>query len=465
MPIISRIGSKSWKVRLVYFTISLLLTLGAVTMLYPLMLMLAGSARSEADTDSIKPYPQFWFDDVVLFQKYVESKHRGDLEKVERAWAKRIGSWRRIARPDDDTTYLADFLAWRDKCEWWYLGHWDAWRLLAINGRAFRQQLHERFNGDIFAFRDEMGVPLKSWTKVGPPNPQLHQRYPLERVGMVGAFADFARTRPTRDRVLFNPDGHFWSKYLLPKYGTIEQYNEAHGTEHTSYRQVFLSRFVPENELEREAWETFVRTELFLGHIRLSPDLRDAYQRELAKKYGQRIEEYNKVHPGRDYTSFDQTPLPTSLPERRDEWVDWEDFIKNHEACPAEGIEVHGPRQQFESFVAQRRGVALETVTPIRLPIAAADWRDCMHNSGHLRWEFTTRNYKYVLDYILHHGNGIRNTIIYCVLAVGLALLVNPLAAYALSSSFALFEALSDGGWRGIARKVSASKTTKLEYV
>ena len=34
-----------------------------------------------------------------------------------------------------------------------------------------------------------------------------------------------------------------------------------------------------------------------------------------------------------------------------------------------------------------------------------------------------------------------------------------------LSSSFALFEALSDGGWRGIARKVSASKTTKLEYV
>ena len=40
-----------------------------------------------------------------------------------------------------------------------------------------------------------------------------------------------------------------------------------------------------------------------------------------------------------------------------------------------------------------------------------------------------------------------------------------PLARHFLSSSFALFEALSDGGWRGIARKVSASKTTKLEYV
>jgi len=44
-----------------------------------------------------------------------------------------------------------------------------------------------------------------------------------------------------------------------------------------------------------------------------------------------------------------------------------------------------------------------------------------------------TRNYRAVLDYIFFHGRGIANTAIYCSLAVLFALLVNPLAAYAMS--------------------------------
>jgi multiple sugar transport system permease protein len=43
------------------------------------------------------------------------------------------------------------------------------------------------------------------------------------------------------------------------------------------------------------------------------------------------------------------------------------------------------------------------------------------------------RNYYQVLDYLAMHGNGLINTFIYCSLAVLCALIVNPLAAYALS--------------------------------
>jgi ABC-type glycerol-3-phosphate transport system permease component len=39
----------------------------------------------------------------------------------------------------------------------------------------------------------------------------------------------------------------------------------------------------------------------------------------------------------------------------------------------------------------------------------------------------------YVLDYLLLHGNGIRNTAILCALMVATQMIVNPLAAYALS--------------------------------
>jgi len=54
-------------------------------------------------------------------------------------------------------------------------------------------------------------------------------------------------------------------------------------------------------------------------------------------------------------------------------------------------------------------------------------------HTGELRWEFATRNYKTVVEYIVLHGRGVINTVIYCGLAVIMALLINPLAAYAMS--------------------------------
>src|SRR5205814_185529 len=65
--------------------------------------------------------------------------------------------------------------------------------------------------------------------------------------------------------------------------------------------------------------------------------------------------------------------------------------------------------------------------------IAQIDYADFQEQKLPLRWEFIKRNYLTVLDYLWSHGHGIRNTLIYCGLAVLTHLLVNPLAAYALS--------------------------------
>ncbi|MFA6717313.1 MAG: carbohydrate ABC transporter permease, partial [Victivallaceae bacterium] len=54
-------------------------------------------------------------------------------------------------------------------------------------------------------------------------------------------------------------------------------------------------------------------------------------------------------------------------------------------------------------------------------------------HTGALRWEYVKRNYISVIEYIVLHGRGILNTLIYCSLAVLSALIINPLAAYALS--------------------------------
>ena len=127
MPVISRIGSRSLKVRVTYTVIFLALILGSATMVYPLLLMLTGSVKSDTDIGFLGPYPRFWFDDGVLFQKYVESKYNMQIQIAETSWGRQIGSWQNIESPTpQDGEILEDFLAWREQCPWWWLGHWPS---------------------------------------------------------------------------------------------------------------------------------------------------------------------------------------------------------------------------------------------------------------------------------------------------------------------------------------------------
>jgi len=69
----------------------------------------------------------------------------------------------------------------------------------------------------------------------------------------------------------------------------------------------------------------------------------------------------------------------------------------------------------------------------IPLPQRGYHFKSFENNKGWLRWEFVRRNYITVIEEIGLRSRGVFNTVVYCLLAVSLALTVNPLAAYALS--------------------------------
>jgi len=398
MPVISRIGARSWKVRSVYGLIYALLLTGAVTMIYPLLLMLTGSVKSNADSESITPYPQYWFNDTTLFQKYLDSKYNMDLATVMTVWRTQLVNWPVIQPPKPDpAAALDDYLAWREQCPYWSLGHTAGTGTLPLNARLFRQRMYEKFDGDIEAFGRAMGIAARSWSTLLPPSksPSRYER-PIE--GLRGELTAFAATRPVEDRIIANLDGSFWHTYLRPKYGRdIAGYNRTHGTHYARMEDVLLTRRAPTQPLARADWEDFVRNKLALEYIRLD------------------------------------APFPATAPTGQIAQVEWEAKLKDPAIVPVTAIEVYGPRQMFEEFVAQRRGIPVAQVDPLALPTAAADYHDAMAHKGEWRKEFTTRNYKQVLDYIALHGRGLLNTVIYCTLAVVSALIINPLAAYALS--------------------------------
>lgn len=67
------------------------------------------------------------------------------------------------------------------------------------------------------------------------------------------------------------------------------------------------------------------------------------------------------------------------------------------------------------------------------LPIVAAESAHVREHRAEVSREFTLRNFVYVLDYVAVNGRALLNTVVFCGLAILGQLVVNPLAAYALS--------------------------------
>jgi multiple sugar transport system permease protein len=436
MPIISKIGAKTWRVKLIYLLLFAVLIAGSLTMLYPMALMLTGSVKSQADLLELTPYPKYWFDDVKLFQKYAETKYNVDLAIVEQAWSRPAVSYSDITQPPPvDADLLDAFLAWRPRCPWWIMGNTTGGWMLPEVGRKWRAYVSAKFDDNLDAYNRFVAMPYTSWSDIQPPQ-QYIGRFPQTQGNRIELFREFIQTQPVRYRILLDGDGLFYQLYLIPNYSRdIAEYNRQHNTNHASYDEVFLTHEPPAAGLARQDWETFVRKDIHLPLIRLAIDenLRRRYATFLAEKYDS-LAEYNRQHADLPaIENFTQAPLPAAFPTGRSDEVDWADFIRDESACPLDALRVYGPRQAFEEFLAERRGVSVEQVRPQRLPTAQADWHDCMAHARSLRWEFSSRNYKQVLDYIALHGRGVINTVIFCALAVGLSVVVNPVAAFALS--------------------------------
>ena len=72
-------------------------------------------------------------------------------------------------------------------------------------------------------------------------------------------------------------------------------------------------------------------------------------------------------------------------------------------------------------------------VSSSQLPTYGSDILYAKRNRNALVAEFSSRNYGYMLDYILLNGRALWNTVLFCGLAILTQLIVNPLCAYALS--------------------------------
>ena len=79
MPLISTIGRKTVSVRFLIVALYAMVITGALTMLYPFLIMVSGSFKTSVDKNDFDAVPAFLRDDTVLFRKHMECKYNNRL--------------------------------------------------------------------------------------------------------------------------------------------------------------------------------------------------------------------------------------------------------------------------------------------------------------------------------------------------------------------------------------------------
>lgn len=392
MPILSAIGRKSPKTRALIAGMYLVLGLGALTMLVPLGLMAAGSTKSIADQRENVLVPRFLVSDEALWRKHLEALFNESMDALNMAFDSDYIVFEDIPLPPEDAPGSELVPLWREFLasgslppEAITIGHYWAPQAGAFPAqlRAFRRHLREMY-GTLDGLNRALGTDFDAWYTVFVQPPAY--LFPHAKPGatpLANEFDRFKLTAPDWCRVVLSPEGYFKRLYLKPRHSRdIDAYNAAHGTAHASYADVPLPRRFPEtaSPLEQEEWLDFTRNSLSPLWVR-------------------------------------DGVLDT--PETR--WRDW--LVQRSEG--------RGQRAGRERSSNLNSDLCSPTSPPMpQFAHHAALFRE---HKAEIRRELLTRNFRTVLDYLLFHGRGILNTAVYCTLAVLLALLVNPLAAYALS--------------------------------
>jgi ABC-type glycerol-3-phosphate transport system permease component len=464
MPILSPIGRRQPRVRGLVAAMYAALILGAATTVYPFLLMLAGSSKSGVDRNSLRLVPRFLVHDDDLYRKYAEglfNEYPGlmravyevdapsfaALEPPRQVNGRLVDLWEKFLReaPPEPFAYTLGFV---------YAP--QSRGALPHELRAWKRELARAAGGELAALNRALETDFASWNSFLfiPEDHHLRRNVP-EASATARAFRGFKAGRPAAERFYFNPEGYYREFFLRGRYGRdLAAYNREHGTAYASWDAITLDATGPagpgRTAAERADWETFVRTLLNLRWIRAGPAAAAPYREFLAAKY-RTVDALNRAY-GTAWPEFAAVPLydadadPGGLAR-----ADWDAVLQGWtdpdggrvHRIPADLLRVETTASRFWKFAQanfqtldelnRALGTNLRAWSELRPPQREWHYRWFLAHRGKLRREFVARNFLTVFDYVAVRGRALFNTLVYCGLAVLAALVVNPLAAYALS--------------------------------
>ena len=428
MPVILPSEKRQFRSRLVYFVLYASLALGSLTMVYPFLLMASGSFKSRVDVQELDLVPRFIHDDTMLFRKYVEAKYSERIEEYRSATGDEARNFRVVTLPDPNPALAADWTEFVSSAKMptsWFLtafGPTQEGKIIQRNERAFRQYVSDLCGNDLEVFHERFDEPIESWFFLKfPPERLTDRKYQLSSSPLIEAFYAFKQTLPLEDQIYVSCNASYLRYLKLAQLGGADSQLNARSN-------------LPE-------WEAYVRGFLHPQFIRVDTSQMQAWAAYLENKY-EVVAHLNKLY-ATDYSGFGSVAMPNDKITASAQLTDFLHFISNPDLCALEALSLDTPELRWQAYLENKYGSIgfaasaherrYESFSEVRMPQLEADREHVEANASDLRIYFVGNNYRMVLEYIFFYGSGIKNTLIYCLAAIALALLVNPLAAYALS--------------------------------
>ncbi len=343
MSLVSKVGRKRPRARIALLVLYTVLTLGALTTLYPFVLMVSTGLKGPTDQSDNSLVPKYFGDNQELLAKYLDDKYSGEAGIIAST---------RIGDQSSEVQKYNDFL---------------------------------------------MALPLDQWTagfKLAPN--QLSSKLMVR-----------------------------YQAWLRTKFSSIDDLNRAYVEENVAFQTVPA----PSELLERATWKSandqkyrdWLEFKATLpAEFRIPVRRTRLWQEYLKVKFKNRIDDVPDSVKVKKVKKFEEIEMPPVLLNGVDSTKPMDLMDEFKKSTPDRYMQ-----GTSEDLWALNSSSAM--------PIAAAEKAYVAEHASELKREFASRNYRFVLDYILLHGRAVWNTFLFCTLAVLTQLIVNPIAAYALS--------------------------------
>ncbi len=402
MPIIGRVGRKSFKVRTLNGSIHLILLLGAITMIYPFMIMVSASFKSNVDSKNFSIIPKYFYDEEMLFKKHVESRMNEETNLMNEVYGHRFLSFEFVQ--DVDNPVESKRVDWLEFLELegekhdqfdYYLSETFGRGIEPLNNRKFRQMVKKENNNSLEEYNRTYNSSVQSWDEIIIETKEILSRgFSGDFKGITARFNQFSKDAPIEQKIYADIDGFFVTSELLPAFrNDINLTNENLGLGLSNWAEFVTPMYRPEGELQ-PYWDHFVKRALNVHHLRVKPSAMKQYQNFLQDKYDD-IALLNRTY-FTSYASFSDIELPEKLPTSGALMVDWTFFIESI-VSPAD-IYITGVEYRYRDWLQKKYGnidelnqayrngyesfdkVALSTEFPKGNTFRARDWEHFVKN-------------------------------------------------------------------------------------